>query len=647
VTVENGLPTRIDGRPGHPVAAGFICGKVRRSLPRLTGADRILYPQRRVGAKGEAHFERVSWDEAITEITERFRGIVARWGGEAILPFHYGGSNGLLTDGWIDALYFAHLGASRLQKTICAAPTTAVATGMYGKMPGVAFQDYVHSSCILIWGANPRASNIHLVPFLREAKRRGAFVAVVDPAKNLAATDVDLHLPVYPGADLPLALGLIRLWRDWGALDERFLSEHATGLKTLLARAEAWPLSRAAHEARVPERDIETLARVYWESQPAVVRCGWGLERNRNGGQAVAAVLAMPALLGKFRVRGGGYTLSNSTHSRIDAPNALGMPPWETREINMTQLGAALEPDVDPPVAGLFVYNANPAATVPDQNAVLRGLARDDLFTVVHEQVVTDTARYADILLPATTFLEHYDLRVGYGAYVVGGVLPVMPRVGEAKPNVELFGLLGRAMGWEDEPFGWDEPTGFRMAASRLQMDGGGSPNVERLLAGDLESPTYGGTSAPVMFGDTWPRTADRKVHLAPEVLGPNPYHYEPTGAGAALVLVSPGTAKSVSSTFAETNVPVLYVELHPSDAEARGIADNDRVTVFNELGEVRCFVRVTDRVRPGVAWMPKGAWCRSSGNGRTSTALSPAHVNVVGGGACFYDARVEVRKLG
>lgn len=645
VTVDDGVPSRIDGGAAHPVTAGFICGKVRRSLPRLTGKDRVRFPQRRIGAKGEGRFERISWDDAIGEITARLRDIVTRSGGEAILPFHYGGSNGLLTDGWVDALYFAKLGASRLQKTICAAPTTAVATGMYGKMPGVAFQDYVHAECVVVWGANPRASNIHLVPFLREAKRGGAFVAVVDPARNFASAEVDLHLPVFPGADLPLALGLIRLWREWGALDDRFLAEHATGLERLLARADEWSLDRAAAEARVSAQAIEQLAKVYWRSNPAVLRCGWGLERNRNGGQAVAAVLSMPALLGKFGVRGGGYTLSNSGHTRLDRQVALGMPAWETREINMTKLGAALGSDLDPAIEGLVVFNANPAATVPDQNAVLRGLTRDDLFTVVHEQVMTDTARYADVLLPATTFLEHYDLRVGYGSYAIGGVRPVMPRVGEARPNSEVFGLLGRAMGWDDEAFGWDEVTSFEQAVRHLETDGV-TPDVERLLSGALELPIYDGVPAPVMFATAWPRTADRKVHLAPAALGPDPYRYQPVASEGQLTLISPGTNKTISSTFGETNIPVLYVELHPDEARARGIADNDRVRVFNDLGEVYCIVHVTDRVRPGVAWMPKGVWSRASGNGRTATALSPAHVNAVGGGACFYDARVEVAKV-
>jgi anaerobic selenocysteine-containing dehydrogenase len=546
----------------------------------------------------------------------------------------------------VDEAYFARLGASQLAKTICAAPTTEVARGMYGKVPGVPFEEYGHARCIVVWGANPRTSNIHLMPFLREAKRRGAFIAVVDPARNLVAREADLHLPVYPGADLPLALGLIRLWCEWDALDRSFLDTHATGLETLLAQADAWPLARAAAEARVDPGAMERLARVYLESSPAVVRCGWGIERNRNGGQAVAAVLAMPALLGKFGVRGGGYTLSNSGFARLKRNPALARPRPGTRAINMTELGVVLAGDrLDPPIAGLFVYNANPAVTVPDQNAVLRGLARDDLFTVVHDQVLTDTARYADILLPATTFLEHYDVRIGYGNAVVGGVRPVVPRAGEARPNLEVFGVLGRAMGWDDAAFGWDEVTAFRRVAAALRVDGT-SVDADRLLEGGTVAPSYDGSAVPVLFGNVRPRTPDERVHLTPSALGDAPYRYEAVSHEAyPLALVSPASGRTVSSTLAETGLPDLYAELHPADARRRGLADGDRVRVHNALGEVRCRLRVADRVRPGVLWMPKGAWCDASPNGRTATALSPAHVNVVGGGACFYDARVEVEK--
>ncbi|MGB6333995.1 MAG: molybdopterin-dependent oxidoreductase, partial [Thermoanaerobaculia bacterium] len=399
VEVREGRIERIGGSQDHPDTNGFICGKVAGFADRVYHPERLLHPLRRVGAKGERRFERISWDDAITETCDRLGEIRDRWSGEAILPYHYGGSNGLVSDGLLDALFFSRLGASRLEKTICAVPTTEVALGMYGKMPGVAFEDFVHSRCIVVWGANPKASNIHLVPYLRQAKKNGAFVATVDPRRNFSTEEVDLHLPVRPGSDLPVALAMIAHWERQGSLDLDFLREQAVDLELLLERARAWSLEQAAAVAGVEALDIERLARELAAGSPAVIRSGWGIERNRNGGQAVAAVLAMPALLGKFGVRGGGYTMSNTGAFRFDPTTVVGPLADTTRSINMTRLGRALGKDLEPPVKGLFVYNANPAVTVPGQRSILRGLARDDLFTVVFDQVMTDTAAYADVVL--------------------------------------------------------------------------------------------------------------------------------------------------------------------------------------------------------------------------------------------------------
>ncbi|HEY7818817.1 MAG TPA: molybdopterin-dependent oxidoreductase, partial [Vicinamibacteria bacterium] len=433
VVVEEGRVAKIAASDLNDVTRNFICSKVGRFADRLYHPDRLLHPMRRIGAKGEARFERIGWEEALGTITERLRSIRDSVGGEAILPYNYGGSNGFLTDDLVDSAYFARLGASRLDKTICAAPTSGVAKGMYGKMAGVAFPDYPEAKFILIWGANPRASNIHLVPYLRDAKERGAFIALVDPVRTLSTDLVDVHLPVFPGADLPLALGMIHHWQSTGRFDRAFLDTHADGLETLLEAASQWSLDRAAKEARVDRENIRLLADRYAEASPAILRCGWGLERNRNGGQAAAAILAIPALLGKFGRRGSGYTLSNSGAGKLDASKLWDTASWTTRVINMTELAQVLNAPLSPKVHGIFVYNCNPVATVPDQNGILRGLLREDLFTVVFEQVMTDTARYADILLPATTMLEHYDYKRSYGSYVVGATKPVIDPVGEAR----------------------------------------------------------------------------------------------------------------------------------------------------------------------------------------------------------------------
>ena len=298
VTVADGRIQKIRGASDHPVTNGFICDKIARFDRRVYHEDRLLYPLRRSGQKGEGRFVRISWDDAIDEITNRFKAIIQQWGGEAILPYHYGGSNGLLGDNFLDDCYFARLGASRMAKTLCAAPSTEVAMGMYGRMPGVAFEDYPLAKCIIIWGTNPKATNIHLVPFLRQAKKNGAFIATVNPVQTFSAQEVDLHLPVFPGADLPVALAMIRLWKEAERFDLSFLQHHADGLEPLLAAADQWTVERAAQEARIDPQAIRRLAQVYAEANPALIRTGWGTERNRNGGQALAAILAMPALLG-------------------------------------------------------------------------------------------------------------------------------------------------------------------------------------------------------------------------------------------------------------------------------------------------------------------------------------------------------------
>ncbi len=654
IIVADGKIARIQAasaeHSAHPNTQGFICDKIGKFDRRVYHPTRLLHPQRRVGPKGEARFERISWEEAIASIIERFRAIIERWGAEAILPYHYDGSNGLLSHDFLDALFFAKLGASRLARTLCAAPATAVAMGMYGKMPGVAFQDYPEARAILVWGANPKYSNIHLVPYLRRAKKNGAFVAVIDPIRNFSSAEIDLHLPVYPGADLPVALAMIRQWNEEGLLDRAFLSEHADGLEPLLAAARQWPIARAAAEARVSGGRIEELARVFAASSPAVIRVGWGIERNRNGGQALAAVMAMPALLGKFGVRGGGYTLSNSGAAQLDMAKLFGpdSPParWATRELNMSQLGRLLtERTIAPPIKSLFIYDCNPAATAPDQNTILRGLARDDLFTVVHEQVMTDTARYADILLPAVTFLEQHEIKRSYGSYIVGGVQPAIEACGEARPNEWVFARLGRAMGFSDEPFGWDTATSMRKVADALSLSGRPCDPAP-VMQGDIHGYRFSG-GGPVQFENVRPLTPDGRAHLTPPALGSAPFQYQPVSQDRfPLALVSASNNKMISSTLGEFNYPELWLTLNPADAVARGILDLDEVRVFNDLGEVRCRARISDRMRDGICGLPKGAWRSSSRNGQTSTALCPQHVNDVAGGACFNDARVQVERV-
>jgi anaerobic selenocysteine-containing dehydrogenase len=643
VTVEKGRILKIDGGDANPATNNFICAKVRRFGERIYGEDRMLYPAVRQGAKGQGTFSRVSWDEALDQIARRMTDIKRTTGAAAILPYSYGGSNGLLTQDTNDAELWRRFGTSRLARTICAAPTGAANQGLYGKMPGVAYADYPHARLIILWGVNPGASGIHLIPYLREAQNAGARVVVVDPRRTSLAKKADLHLPVRPGTDLPVALALHRVLFEEGGADHAFLAEHSVGWEGLRAATRPWRIERAADEAGIDPQALRQLADWYVQTTPALVRCGWGLERNRNGGSAAAAVLALPTVAGKFGVRGGGYSMSNSSAYGLKAESWIDTPEPPTRLVNMNHLGRALLEYNDPPVQMLFVYNCNPLATAPDQNRVLKGLQRDDLFTVVFEQVFTDTARYADVVLPATTFLEQYDIAKAYGPISLQLVRPVIEPQGETRPNAEVFSELAERLGIGAA----EDDTETLLRVTGRMPEGVGT----ELLEQGMVAPPFNG--APVQFVDVFPRTPDEKVNLFPDAIAADApaglygYQPDPSTAEFPLALISPATEKSISSTLAELRERAAALHIHPDDAARRGIAQNDPVRVFNSLGELQCPANLTADVRVGTVSFSKGVWRRNTYNGSTSNALVPDSLTDLGGGACFNDARVEVALLG
>jgi anaerobic selenocysteine-containing dehydrogenase len=644
VTVEKGRVVKIDGGDENAVTRKFICAKVRRFTERVYGEDRLLYPAVRQGAKGQGVFARVTWDEALDHIASRMTRIRDTRGAEAILPFCYGGSNGLLTQDTNDAALFRAFGTSRLARTVCAAPTGAANQALYGKMPGVTYLDYPHAKLIVLWGVNPAASGIHLIPFVREAQKSGARLVVIDPRGTTTARQADIHLPVRPGTDLPVALAVHRYLFESGRADETFLSAHTTGAEQLRARANEWTLERAADVADIDAAKLAEFAELYASSSPALIRCGWGLERNRNGGSAAAAILALPAVAGKFGVRGGGHSMSNSAAWGIKAAAWMNdTPEPSTRIVNMNHLGRALLEYDNPPIEMLFVYNCNPLATMPDQNRVLKGLQRDDLFTVVFDQVFTDTARYADVLLPATTFLENYDIARGYGPISLQLVRPAIEPVGESRPNAEVFSDLAERL---DVGRAEEETDTLLRVVGRI-------PEAIRsdLMDRGSATPPHGG--APVQFVDVFPLTPDRKVHLCPPALdaeapgGLYAYRPDPASDQYPLALISPASEKTVSSTMGELRERAAVLQMHPADARARGLSQDDPVRVFNELGEVQVPVGLNPEMRPGTVSLPKGLWRKSTYNGSTSNALAPDTLTDLGGGACFNDARVEVALLG
>jgi anaerobic selenocysteine-containing dehydrogenase len=643
VTVEQGRIQKIDGGDANPVTRNFICAKVRRFGERVYGEDRVLYPSVRQGAKGQGTFVRVTWDEALDLIARRMTEIKDTAGAEAILPYYYGGSNGLLTQNTNDAELWRRFGTSRLATTICAAPTGAANLGLYGKMAGVVYQDYPHAKLIILWGVNPSASGIHLIPFIKEAQAAGASLVVIDPRTTSLAKRADLHLAVRPGTDLPVALALHRAMFEEGHADRAFLDAHTHGAERLREAASPWTIERAAGEAGIDPAALRQLADLYVTSSPALVRCGWGLERNRNGGNAAAAVLALPSVGGKFGVRGGGFSMSNSLAFGLKSAAWIDTPEPATRLVNMNHLGRALLDYSDPPVQMLFVYNSNPLATAPDQNRVLQGLQRDDLFTVVFEQVHTDTARFADVVLPATTFLEQYDIAKSYGPITLQLVRPVIEPCGEARPNAEVFSALADRLGVGSAE---TEIETLMRVTSRMGH-GTGSGLIERGVA----TPPYGG--APVQFVDVFPLTPDTKVNLYPEgIAGDAPaglygYQADPATERFPLALISPATEKSISSTLGELRERAAVVHIHPDDAAPRNIAQSDGVRVWNGLGEMHCPANLTQDVRRGTVSFSKGVWRKNTYNGSTSNALVPDSLTDLGGGACFNDARVQVALLG
>ena len=644
VTVRGGRVTKIDGSKENHITNGYICAKVRRFPERVYGDDRVLHPMIRRGSKGSGQFKRVTWDDALDVITEKFISARDHGGAETILPLCYGGSNGFLTQDYADAILFRRFKTSRLLRTVCAAPTGAANLGLYGKMASVSYEDYPAAKMIIVWGVNPSVSGIHILPFIKEARDNGAFVVVIDPRATPLARQADLHLAVRPGTDLPVALSIHRYLFEEGHASQPFLDQHTSGAAELREKAKPWTFERAAEVSGIDASQLRQLAERYAKTSPALVKCGWGLERNRNGGSAAAAVLALPAVAGKFAVRGGGYSMSNSASWNIERTWLTDQEP-PTRAINMNKVGRILTEPEGAPVNVLFVYNCNPVAILPDQRRVIRGLEREDLFTVVFDQVMTDTAMYADVVLPATTFLEHYDFARGYGPITLQLGKPVIDSVGESRSNTDVFMDLARRLDLTVDGDPTDDLEAMLTVLASLPKD----------IADDLRDrwmakAPHGGR--PIQFADVFPKTDDAKVHLFPRELDTQApiglYGYQPDPATTEypLALISPASDRTISSTMGELSRPEVRLEMHPEDAAARGIEEGDPIRVWNALGEMRINARLSALVKRGIVTMPKGVWRRSTQNGFTSNALAPDSLADLGGGACFNDARVQVEKV-
>ena len=715
ITVEDGRATKIQGDPEHPVTRGFLCAKVAKYLDRVYSPDRVLYPMRRVGPKGPVAgqrscaphdrvrdpvphnqnphtdpdpqtWQRISWDEALDEIAARFRAVANEFGSEAILPYSFGGTLGALNGASMDRRFFHRLGASQLDRAICSAAGEAGLESVLGIKLGTEPEQFSHSKYIIAWASNIHANNVHLWPFITEARRKGAKLVVIDPYRTRTAACADWHLPINPGTDAALALGMMHVIIGENLHDADYVSKYTLGFEQLREKVKEYPPERVAQWTGIAATDIRKLAREYATVRPSVIRLNYGVQRSEGGGMATRSIVMLPCVIGSWKEIGGGLQMSTSGAAAFNTKAlkrtdlmqaALGR---EARTINMVELGRVLNTLNDPPVKALFVYNSNPAAVAPRHNEVVRGLLRPDLFTVVHEQFFTDTTDYADIVLPATTFFEHKDLQKAYGHYYVQVSNQAIAPLGECRPNVELFRALAERMGFEDACFretvdemidlalGSDDPwfegiTRERLEVGQVRMNFGGQDSDQD--AADLRFPRPGQRSGPTQTQPFLPfaqggfRTPSGKAELYSEVvkaLGLDPVadftpptesrHGKQPGA-LPLELLARKSDNFLNSTF--SNVASVremeesgLLEISSPDALARGIADGDRVRVFNHRGDILLKARVDGKVQPGVVSASLN-WAKMTPGFQSINALTSEKLADMGNSATFYSVLVEV----
>jgi anaerobic selenocysteine-containing dehydrogenase len=658
VTVDDGRGTKLRGNPAHPVTRGFLCGKVAQYLEREYSPGRLLYPQRRVGAKGEGRFERIPWDEALDTIAARLKQVAAEFGPEAILPYSYAGTMGYLNGSGMDRRFFHRLGASRLDRTICSSAGGAGLNAALGVRYGTEPEQFRESKLILAWGANILGTNVHLWPFIMEARRNGARLYTIDPRRNRTGSASDKHFFINPGSDTALALAMMHVILAEGLEDRNYIERYTVGIGDLRTRVRAWTPQRAAELTGIAAEEIAALAREYATTRPAVIRLNYGVQRSERGAMAVRTIALLPALTGSWKDVGGGLQLSTSQAFQVNRAGleradlqekALGR---QARMVNMSELASALNDLADPPVKAMVVYNSNPAAIAPGQNGVLRGLRREDLFTVVLEQFQNDTADYADILLPSTTFLEHTDLYFAYGHYHLQLARPALPPPGEAKSNVEVFRMLAARMGFDDPCLRdseddmirtlLDSPHPFVNGITLEELDREGS--VRLRLPETFQPFAAGG------FG-----TSDGKCHFDAPTLDYQPPVESRHGDRALrekypLELISPKNDDSMNSTFGHRDAvdfETATLHLNTADASARSIRTADQVRVYNDRGACVLRAEVDGTVQAGVVCAPAVRWGKRAPDRRNVNAVVSTRLTDAGGGPVFYSCLVQVERIG
>ena len=651
VTVADDRVVAVRGSKVNPITHGAVCAKVANYYPEFVhGANRLRYPLKRVGPKGEGRFVRITWEEALDIVHSRVSDIMARHGSQALLPLNYAGPHGMLAGDSMSLRFFHKLGASLLSRSpLCGGIRSAAYSGTFGATPGTPLQQVALAKLIIVWGNNATSCNLHLMRQINAAKRKGAKLVVIDPRRVRVAEQAHMHLPVRPGTDVVLAWAIAVELERSGGLDRDFIERHVLGFDAYMQAARAYPAERAAEICGLTLNDIRTLAGWYRESTPAVIAWGNGLERNQNGGSGLRAIAALPALAGKFCA--GGGLVGGAGHAFPKTPDKLTRPdfvPPGTRTINILDVGQLLlDQSLSPPIQGLFIYNHNPLIVHPDQNRLKQGFKREDLFVVGIEVAMTDSMAYADVILPACTHFEHADVYAAYGQQYLQRAEAVIAPVGESQPNTEVFRRLAAKFGFTEPAF-TDNDNDLMDAA--LNPD---DPRMQGLRPSRIPTDRavrmeYDGDE-PLLFHNVLPRTPSGKVELESSSLGARygatlPI-YRPLTSSYPLTLITPASDQRITSTFGglSVNDATPFLEMNPADAAHRNLVDGTSVKVWNDRGEVFLPLRITDGVRPGVVSSAKGAWLRTSSNGQTVSALAPAHKADLAEGACFNDARVDV----
>jgi len=689
ITVEDGRATKIQGDPAHPMTRGFLCAKVAKYLDRVYSPDRVLFPMRRVAPKGPSHadstvratrseWSRISWDEALEEIAAKLKRTIAEFGSEAILPYSYGGTLGKLGYASMDRRFFHSIGASQLARTICSEAGAAGVKSVYGVNMGTEPEQFRQSKYIIAWAANIHGNNVHLWPFIEEARRNGAKLVVIDPYRTRTAACADWHIPINPGTDVALALAMMHVIINENLHDRDYIALHTEGFDQLHAKVQEYPPEKVAQWTGISAADIQKLAREYATVRPAVIRMNYGVQRSQNGGMASRTIAMLPCITGSWKEIGGGFQLStsggfginNSALERADLmQKSLGRP---ARTINMVELGQALNELNDPPVKAMYVYNSNPAAVCPNRNDVIRGLMRPDLFTVVHEQFFTDTTDYADIVLPATTFFEHKELQSAYGHYYLQMSNQAIEPVGECRSNTNVFRALAAKMGLQDECLqdsddemidqALESPNPWLKGITRenLEKEGHIRLNFDSAVLWPKHGKAGRLLNDPFLpFANGNFRTSSGKALLYNEALReqgldpvasfvpPDESRHVAKSKSFPLELLARKADNFLNSTF--TNIPSVQamehtglLEMNSADASKRGIRDGDKVRAFNQRGEIELTAKVNGTVPPGVV-AARLNWAKLTPGNRNINVLTSEKLTDMGNSATFYSVLVEV----